>query len=220
MKKIIVCLVVCVASFCSIHAQTLEEWTEQKKTQIKYLLQQIAANKVYIDYIEKGYSIAHNGLQTIQSIKKHDFNLHFGFLDSLKKINPVIKNLAKVADIIAYQLRIIKNVKQTLTDIRGAGQFTDDELDYCKMVFDNLLEECLKNIDELIMVTTDGQLTMKDDERMKRIDKVYVDMQDKYSFTSSFSNEMGILSVQRLSEQTEIILSRKLNGLTPSSREE
>jgi hypothetical protein len=211
MRKL--CLVLPLFIYHFSFSQTLEEWTEQKKTQIKYLLQQIAANKVYIDYIEKGYKIAHSGLQTIHDIKKGDFNLHFGFLDSLKKINPAIKNWAKVADIIAYQLRIIKNAKQTIKDIREAGQFTDDELDYCKIVFDNLLEECLKNIDELIMVTTDGLLTMKDDERMKRIDKLYVDMQDKYVFTSSFSNEMSILSAQRLSEQTEIILSKKINGL-------
>ena len=213
MKRIIVCLVMCNAFFCSLHAQTTEEWTEQKKTQIKYLLQQITANKVYIEYIEKGYQIAHAGLQTIQDIKKGDFNMHFGFLDSLKKVNPALKNWTKVADIIAYQLRIIKNAKQTLKDIREAGQFTDAELDYCKRVFDNLMEECLKNIDELVMVTTNGQLTMKDDERMKRIDKLYADMQDKYSFTSSFSNEMGILTAQRLTEQTEINLSKKINGL-------
>src|SRR5258706_14560273 len=104
MKKIIMGFVMCSASFCSIHAQTAEEWTQQKKTQIKYLLQQIAANKVYIDYLEKGYSIARNGLQTIQNIKKGDFNLHFNFFDSLKKVNPKIKGWAKVADIIAYQL--------------------------------------------------------------------------------------------------------------------
>lgn len=211
MKALFVILLVSKTFFS--FGQTAEEWTEQKKTQIKYLLQQIAANKVNIDFIEKGYQIAHAGLQTIQSIKKGDFNLHCGFLDSLKIVNPSIKVWTKVADIIAYQLRILKNAKQTIKDIREAGQFTGEELDYCKMVFDNLLKECLKNIDELVMVTTDGELTMKDDERMKRIDKLYADMQGKYAFTSSFSNEMGILSAQRLSEQTELILSKKLNGL-------
>jgi hypothetical protein len=187
--------------------QTLEEWTQQKKTQIKYLLEQIAANKVYIDYLEKGYQIAHAGLQTIQDIKKGDFNLHFNFFDSLKKVNPQIKNWTKVAEIVAFQLRIIKKAKQTIKDIREAGQFTDNELDYCKMVFDNLLSACLQNINELVMVTTDGELTMKDDERIRRIDQLYTDMQDKYSFTTSFSEEMGILSAQRLSEQMELRLS-------------
>lgn len=201
MKRIIVFIgLLCCVCLCQ---------AQQKKNQIKRLLEQIAANKVYIDYLEKGYKIAHDGLQTIQKIKKGDFNLHFNFFDSLNKVNPKIKNWARVADIIAYQIRIIKRTKQTIQEIRKANQFTDDELDYCKKVFDNLLDECLKNIDELVMIITDGKVEMKDDERIKRIDRLYVDMQDKYSFTSGFSNEMGILSAQRLSEQMEINLSKK-----------
>jgi len=47
---------------------------------------------------------------------------------------------------------------------------------------------------------------------MKRIERLYADMQDKYSFTSSFSNEMGILSAQRLSEHVGINMSKKING--------
>ena len=211
MKSLVIILLLSKAFFS--FGQTTQEWTEQKKTQIKYLLQQIAANKVYIDYLEKGYQIVHTGLQTMHDIKKGDFNLHFGFLDSLKKVNPAIKIWTKIADIIACQLRIIKNAKQTIKDIREAGQFTDDELDYCKTVFDNLMEECLKNIDELIMITTDGLLTMKDDERMKRIDKLYADMQDKYAFTCSFSNEMGILSAQRISDEADIKTSAIINRM-------
>jgi hypothetical protein len=153
------------------------------------------------------------GLQTIGEIKKGDFNLHFGFIDSLKKINPAIKGWAKVADIIACQLRIIKNAKQTIKNVREAGQFTDAELDYCQIVFDNLLDECLKNIDELLMITTDGELTMKDDERIRRIDKLYADMQDKYAFTCSFSNEMGVLSAQRISERADIKASTIINRM-------
>jgi hypothetical protein len=212
MKRIILALSLIITGICSF-AQTSEEWTQQKKTQIKYLLQQIAANEVYVQYLEKGYKIAHNGLQTIRDVKKGDFNLHFNFFDSLKKVNPNIKNFAKVAEIIALQLRIIKNTKQTIQDIKETGQFTEEELDYCKSVFDNLLTECIKNIDELVMVITDGKLSMTDDERIGRIDKLYADMQDKYAFTSSFSEETGILSAQRLSEQSEINLSKKINGL-------
>jgi hypothetical protein len=63
------------------------------------------------------------------------------------------------------------------------------------------------------MVITSNQLEMKDDERLKRVDKLYFDMQDKYSFCSSFSEEMGLLSVQRLGEQIEIHRSKLMNGL-------
>ena len=194
-------------------AQTLQEWTQQKKTQIKYLLQQIAANKVYIEYLQKGYSIANRGLTTIRKIKKGDFDLHYDFLSSLKAVNPKIRNSGKVVAIIGLQVKIIRDSKKALERIREMNQFTNEELSYCSKVFDNLLEDCLKNIDELFLVISSGELTMKDDERLNRIDKLYEDMQSKYGFCAAFSSEMSLLAIQRLSEQIEVNQSEILNDL-------
>jgi hypothetical protein len=195
----------------ALMAQNWEEWTQQKKTKIKRLLEQIAASKVYIEYAHKGYKIVTDGLHTIRDIKNGDFKLHLGHFDSLKVVNPQVKKWTKVADIIAMQLRIIKSVKQAVNAVRESGQFTSEELDYCKKMFDNLLEECLKNIDELVVVITSGELSMTDDERIRRIEKIYLDMQDKSTFTASFTNEMNVLAIQRLTEQTEINYSKRIN---------
>jgi hypothetical protein len=186
---------------------------DQKKKQFKRMMEQIAANKVYIEYLEKGYNIARDGLHTIRDIKHGDLKMHLDYFNSLKRVNPKIKNWAKVAQIISYQVRIINDTRKTLIDIREAHQFTNVELDYCKGVFDNLLNECVKNIDELMLVITNGKTEMKDDERAQRINKLYEDMQDKYSFTSSFSSEMGMLSMQRLTEQVDINYSKRINRI-------
>jgi hypothetical protein len=206
MKNLV--LIIVLLSSQILHAQNRNEWFEQKKTQKKYLLQQIVALKVYLGYLEKGYDIASKGLNTIHDIKKGDFNLHNNFFNSLKQVNPKIQKSAKVADILAYQVRIVKIAKQNIERINENGQFTNEELDYCKIVFDNLLTECLKNIDELVMMITSGEVEMKDDERIKRIDQLYVDMQDKYSFNCSFGNDINLLSLQRMNEQSEINHSR------------
>jgi len=195
------------------NAQTLAEWTQQKKTQIQYLLDQIAANKVSIDYLEKGYELARTGLNTIQNIKKGDFNLHRDFFGSLEIVNPKIKTYTRVADIIAYQVRIVKNISTTIKNLKESGQFNTDELDYSKGVFENLLDECVKNVDELYLVITSGDLQMSDDERIKRIDQLYTDIQDKYSLCQSFGEECSVLAIKRLSEQIEILMSKKLNGI-------
>lgn len=213
MKKVFVIVLACLIAGVSANAQTFAEWFNQKATQKKYLLQQIAALQVYIGYAKKGYNIASKGINTVRNIKNGDFNLHKDFFSSLKNVNPAISKYAKVADIIAYQVRIIKQTKQTIQGIRETNQFSSEELAYCKHVFDNLLNECVKTIDELLMVITPGELEMKDDERLKKIDRIYSDMQDRYSFCSSFSDEMGLLSVQRLSEQTELNHSKIINGL-------
>jgi len=48
MKKIFLFLLLVVSAGSNLQAQTFAEWFQQKKTQKKYLLQQIAALQVYI----------------------------------------------------------------------------------------------------------------------------------------------------------------------------
>ena len=195
------------------HSQTWDEWFRQKRTQKKYLLEQIAALQVYIDYAEKGYKIVSDGLHTIQDIKQGDFDIHNTFFSSLKTVNPKIKKYVKVAEIVAIQLRIIKETGLAIRNISDTKQFTTDELDYCKKVFDNLLTDCLNNIDELTTVLASNELELKDDERIKRIDGLYADMQNKYAFSSHFADEMGVLAVQRLAEGFDIQKSEIIYGL-------
>jgi hypothetical protein len=213
MKKIILLTVIAALLFNELNAQGINEWFNQKSTQRKYLLQQITALQVYISYAKKGYNIVSSGINTIRDIKKGDLNLHNTFFNSLKSVNPKISRYAKVADIITYQVRIIKLTKQTLQSIREANQFTLEEAAYCKKVFDALLDDCLESIDELLAVITPDKLTMRDNERLARIDKLYLDMQDKFTFCNVMSEDIGILALQRMSEKIEISQSKLINGI-------
>jgi hypothetical protein len=210
MKSVVVILILLASG---AHAQNWQEWTQQKETQQRYLQQQIGALQVYISYVKMGYNVVNTGVTTIKKIKDGDFNLHRDVLSRLSGVNPHIKSYIKVADIIAYQLRIITDMKACLRGVRKAGQFSAAELEHCSMVITNLLQSSLENIDALLVLITDGSAKLRDDERIKRIDAIYADMQDKYAFCTSFSNEMGLLTAHRLREARDIQLSKLLNGL-------
>jgi hypothetical protein len=60
MRKIISMLFI-IAISTNANAQTWREWTKQKETQIKYLVEQIAAFQTYLGYVKQGYDIAHKG---------------------------------------------------------------------------------------------------------------------------------------------------------------
>ena len=213
MKKILLFLLLFVSAAGSLQAQTFAEWFKQKKTQKKYLIQQIAALQVYIGYAQKGYQIAKEGLTTIGSFTRGEFNLHGDYFNSLKTVNPQIRKYAKVADIIALQVKIVQNYNSTYREINSSNVFSNDELNYIRSVFTNLLDDCEKTLDELIAVTTDGKLEMKDDERIATIDKLYLDMQDKFMFSRSFGNYAALLAASRIKEQTDIQTSHALQGL-------
>jgi len=212
MKKIIIIAsLLCFAE--SLSAQTFAEWFRQKATQKKYLLQQIAALQVYIGYVSKGYSIAKKGLNTIQDIKQGDLNLHSNYFTSLVTVNPKVKRYTKVADIISLQIDIARQANKTIKDCKNSHQLTTAELEYLQKVFNTLLDDCAKCLDALFNIITNGQLSMKDDERIAAIDKLYDDMADKQIFIRSFSNSSKGLCAQRENDKNNIIISKKLNDL-------
>ena len=193
--------------------QTADEWVRQKKTQTKYLIQQMAALEMYMGYAHKGYSIAQNGLKALNHLKKGDWHLHSDFFNSLDIINLEIKNYAKVTDIIALQAKILHSYRNTYQQLKLNDLFNSGEVDYIHQVYDILINGCTADIADLISVITPHDLKLKDDERFKRIDALYLSMLDKYSFAQSFGNEIKILALQRMKEKNAIQTSRSLNSL-------
>lgn len=213
MKKILIMLALagCTAS---LRAQTFDEWFRQKETQKKYLIQQVAALQVYIELAQKGYAIAKEGLDVIGSFKEGELDLHTGYFNSLKNVNPKIKQYAKVADIMAMQERIVQTCNQTRRRVQQSDVFNGEEKGYIGRVLDRLLDGCSNVLDELLNVATDGKLKMMDNERLERIDMLYQEMMGQYTFSQSFSNETLLLAMSRIKENNETQTVHALYGIT------
>lgn len=194
-------------------AQTVEEWLEQRKTQRKYLLQQIAALNVYVNHVQEGYSIVQKGLTVIGNIKEGDFNLHRDFFGSLKSINPKISSYAKVADIMALQVQIMQVYRNMCKQAEATYLLQQAEREYVFTFFTHLLKDCTAVFGELKAILTPGELEMTSDERLKRIDALYSSMQQNYTIAQSFAAEATLLVAQRQKEKTDVQTSRRLNGV-------
>jgi len=192
-------------------------WTNlhAQRRQLRVLTQQIAALQVYIDYAQKGYTIVSGGLTTIGDLKKGELNLHSNFFASLKSVNPKIKEYLRVAEIVDLQLKIAKNYKSLLKQINKEDLFHGNEKDYIKRVFERLIDNCDANLDELLIITTDGQLTMTDDQRISRIDTLYHQMVENYTFCENFINQIKGIRLGKTNEMNEIKWSCGINNLNP-----
>lgn len=207
MKRIIIVIMFVVnASF--INAQTFDEWFKQKETQIKYLVEQIGALKAYGEVINKGYDIAHNGLTNVFDSKERDYQQHSNYFLSLWKVKPGVKSYSKASGILSMKAEIEKQyraVKSLATEF-----LYDEERSYINSVYANLVTGANDLANELQMIIRDDQLQLKDDERIRRIDTIYFQMQDRYLFSQSFANEIKQLIISRLKEGKDL---SKLNSL-------
>ncbi len=197
----------------NVSAQTSDEWFKQKKTQKEYLVKQIGALRLYAGYLKGGIKVAQNGLEFIGDIKNGDLGQHRSYIGSLSEINPVVSKSGIITSILSNQLNMIWLSKKTKKQAIECKSFTISELDYIKQVFSNLLNECVHIIEQLVLVTSAKNATMKDDERIKFIQKLNADIEDKYLFTRHFSEHLNLLALNRQHEYGEIQFGKALYGL-------
>ncbi len=175
----------------------------EKLTQFRGILKQM----------KDGYKILDGGYNTVKDISQGNFNLHKGFLDGLMEVSPTVKNYRKVGEIIDGQIRLVKVSRNALARFRTNKHFQIQEINYIGKLYENLLGQSLQNLDELVTVVSAGKLRMSDDERLKAIDRLHQDMEDKLSFLGHFNHEMQLLGLQRAKAKSDIELSRKIYGL-------
>ena len=163
----------------------------EKLNQLRKILQQLY----------DGYKIISDGYNKVKDITSGNSKIHELFLDGLYKVSPAVKRYHRIADIIRDQAAIIKESKAALNTFSSQGIFTNGQIDYIGKVYERLLEESLRNLDELAMIITAGQLRMSDDERLKGIDRVYLEMQKKLVFLRSFNNRQRMIAAEKLKDK-------------------
>jgi hypothetical protein len=212
MKKVLsVTIIFLLAGLCA-KAQTFDEWFKQNKTQIKYLIQQIAAYQIFESNLTDGYNISGIGLTFIDTVKTSEYNLHSNYFSSLKVVSPAVTGYSRTRDIISLSSAIVSNLN-SLKKIIQTGIMTASDISYLNSVYSNMISRCNNSLDELTNLVTDGMYSMTDDQRINRIDRIYAEVKDKYAFSQSFTSEAALLSAQRQGLTGDIKESLINNGV-------
>ncbi|MBT2563775.1 TerB family tellurite resistance protein [Pedobacter sp. ISL-68] len=181
-----------------VHAQS----TEAK--QLLLNVEKLSQLKNILRDMKKGYEVLSTGYNTVRNISKGNFSLHEFFLDGLMLVSPEVRKYHKVADMIALQVKIVSEYKAAYRAFSASGSFSIEELDYLGRVYGQLLEQSLDNLDELATVLTAGQLRMADEGRLRMIDRLFADTEDKLLFLRSFNVQTGQVYRARQKEKVNV----------------
>jgi DNA repair ATPase RecN len=187
-----------------------------QKDEIAQLLlnvEKLAQFKQILSDMKKGYQILNGGYNTIKDLSEGNFSLHKTFLDALMEVSPTVKNYKRVADIINYQIILVKEYKSAFNRFKQDNNFNQQELAYLGRVYENLFKQSLNNLDDLVTIITANKLRMSDDERLEAIVKIFADMQDKLLFLRYFNNNTTVLAVQRAKERNDANTMRLVYGI-------
>lgn len=211
MKQITLMFIV-LLSCCGISLKANAQ--AQELEQLALDIEKLSQLKSILKDMKQGYDIVSGGYNTIKDLSQGNFNLHKTFLDGLLAVSPTVRNYYKVAAIIQDQQLIIKEYKSAFGKFSGLQVFNEQELGYMTTVYHQLLQQSTRDLDDLLTVLTDGKLRASDDERLRQIDEIADNMQNKLSFLRSFNSKTSVLALQRAKEAGSIGTIKNLYGIT------
>lgn len=168
-------------------------------TQLILDIEKLTQLKGILTDMKTGYTIIEGGYNEVKQIASGNLNLHATFLNGLMLVSPAVANYGRVADIILKQDYIVTEYQHYYSQFKQSG-FTADELAYLANVYTTLLQQSLSNLDQLTTVLAAGKLRMSDDERLKAIDRIYADTDDKLTFLRDFDQRTAVMAYQRQHE--------------------
>ena len=135
------------------------------------------------------------------------------YFDELWRIKAALAYYQKVKDIIEKQLHLVNEYKAAWALFKQDKNFTLDELDYMQEVYTGMMDESIKNLDQLSLVINAFVTQMSDAKRMEIINEVDHNLHENLNDLREFNNQNKMMSLQRATEKGDIETVKKLYGL-------
>ena len=92
--------------------------------------------------------------------------LYAKYFDELSKVKSAIATYQAVKDIISKQGQLVREYSKAFNLSKQDKNFTTQEIEYMGQVYSGILEESLKNIEQLQMGVTSFATQMTDEKRL------------------------------------------------------
>ncbi len=135
------------------------------------------------------------------------------YFDELHKVKEAISGYGKVREIMQKQVQLVDEYKRAFNLFKQDKHFTPDEINYMLKVYTGIVDESLKNIDQLFLVVNGLSTEMTDGKRLQIINSVAGHIDETLNDLRDFNGQNVRLSLQRAKDGQEIQNVKALYGL-------
>lgn len=140
-------------------------------------------------------------------------DLYGDYFNELWQIKDAIQYYHKIEEITEKQVRLVSEYQSAYNLFKEDDHFTPDEIEYMGKVYTGIIDESLKNLDQLFLVINSFTTQMADEKRMQTINDAGTAIDENYNDLKAFNNENIMLSLQRSKDLNEVSVVKQLYGL-------
>lgn len=146
-----------------------------------------------------------------QTQKQKD--LFDNYYKELQTVKSVIAYYERVKDMTEKQAALVSQYNHAWNLLKTDSHFSADELSYMQKVYSGILEESVKNLDEILVVINSFKTQMTDAKRLQLIDKAADRVDTNCIDLKTFNNQNYTLSIQRANSENEVFTLKKYYGI-------
>jgi hypothetical protein len=139
--------------------------------------------------------------------------LYRDYFDELWKVKNVISYYHRIREVTEEQVRLVEEYKRAWSLFKQDKHFTADELSYMGDVYTGILDESVKNLNQLFLVLNSFSTQMSDAKRLEIINNAADQVERNYYDLQAFNQENILLSLQRAKGKNDADAVKQLYGL-------
>ena len=143
-------------------------------------------------------------LEEISNWTQKQRDLYRDYYEELMKVKTAISYYQLIKDVYQKQLRLVKEYEKAWGLFQNDTHFNASELDYMQKVYSGILDESVKNLDQVFLILDAFTTQMSDAKRLELITAAANQLDENYESLKLFNQQNVLLSLQRAKSKHEV----------------
>ena len=140
-------------------------------------------------------------------------DLYKGYYEELAKVKSIITYYQRIREITKKQTQLVQEYERAWNLIKQDTHFKDSEIKYMERVYTGILEESVKNIDQIFLILDSFATQMSDLKRLEIINKAADQIDGNYDDLTMFNQQNILLSLQRAKTEADVNQVKQFYGI-------
>lgn len=152
-------------------------------------------------------------LDEISDWTKKQKDLYKGYYEELAKVKSIITYYQRIKDITKKQTRLVQEYERAWNLFKQDTHFKDSEIQYMERVYSGILEESLKNMDQIFLILDSFSTQMSDLKRLEIINEAADQIDANYDDLTLFNQQNVMISLQRAKTEADVNQVKQFYGI-------
>lgn len=140
-------------------------------------------------------------------------DLYKGYYEELAKVKSIITYYQRIREITKKQTQLVHEYERAWNLFKQDTHFKDSEIQYMERVYTGILEESVKNIDQIFLILDSFATQMSDLKRLEIINKAADQIDGNYDDLTMFNQQNILLSLQRAKTEADVKQVKQFYGI-------